>query len=80
MLAQEGISKMKRNHIHLAQGVAGDNVVSGKLCFWVHVITRSSNHYIRHAAVFENLDIYRRSEGYIGWDYIFPIGKRSRTD
>jgi len=25
----QGLSKMKRNHIHLAQGVAGENVISG---------------------------------------------------
>lgn len=25
----QGLSKMKRNHIHLAQGIAGDNVISG---------------------------------------------------
>jgi len=29
--AKEGLSKMKRNHIHLAQGVPGDKVISGKL-------------------------------------------------
>jgi len=28
--AREGLSKMKRNHIHLAQDVAGKNVVSGQ--------------------------------------------------
>jgi len=28
-ISTQGLSKMKRNHIHLAQGVAGDNVVSG---------------------------------------------------
>jgi hypothetical protein len=25
----QGLSKMKRNHIHLAQDVAGENVISG---------------------------------------------------
>jgi 2'-phosphotransferase len=32
-LATQGLSKMKRNHIHLAQGIAGQtgqNVISGK--------------------------------------------------
>ncbi|KAJ6585013.1 KptA family-domain-containing protein [Mycena capillaripes] len=29
VISTQGLSKMKRNHIHLAQGVAGDNVVSG---------------------------------------------------
>ncbi|KAJ7675796.1 KptA family-domain-containing protein [Mycena polygramma] len=29
IISTQGLSKMKRNHIHLAQGVAGDNVVSG---------------------------------------------------
>ncbi|KAG5647162.1 hypothetical protein DXG03_001117 [Asterophora parasitica] len=29
LISKEGLSKMKRNHIHLAQGVAGDNVISG---------------------------------------------------
>jgi 2'-phosphotransferase len=29
-IEKQGLSKMKRNHIHLAQGVAGQNVVSGK--------------------------------------------------
>ncbi|KAJ7590702.1 KptA family-domain-containing protein [Mycena floridula] len=28
-IRQQGLSKMTRNHIHLAQGVAGDNVISG---------------------------------------------------
>ncbi|KAJ7505297.1 KptA family-domain-containing protein [Mycena galericulata] len=28
-ISTQGLSKMKRNHIHLAQGVAGDNVISG---------------------------------------------------
>ncbi|KAJ6613325.1 KptA family-domain-containing protein [Mycena sp. CBHHK59/15] len=27
-ISTQGLSKMKRNHIHLAQGVAGDNVIS----------------------------------------------------
>jgi 2'-phosphotransferase len=27
--AREGLSKMKRNHIHIAQEIAGKNVVSG---------------------------------------------------
>ncbi|KAF8652158.1 hypothetical protein AX16_004515 [Volvariella volvacea WC 439] len=29
LIEKEGLSKMTRNHIHLAQGVAGDNVISG---------------------------------------------------
>ena len=29
IIQKEGLSKMKRNHIHLAQGVAGGNVISG---------------------------------------------------
>jgi 2'-phosphotransferase len=29
-IEKQGLSKMKRNHIHLAQGVAGQNVISGK--------------------------------------------------
>ncbi|KAJ6477410.1 KptA family-domain-containing protein [Mycena vitilis] len=29
IISNQGLSKMKRNHIHLAQGVVGDNVVSG---------------------------------------------------
>ncbi|KAJ7134651.1 KptA family-domain-containing protein [Mycena epipterygia] len=28
-ISTQGLSKMKRNHIHLAQGVAGENVLSG---------------------------------------------------
>ncbi|KAL0955170.1 hypothetical protein HGRIS_004078 [Hohenbuehelia grisea] len=28
-ISKQGLSKMKRNHIHLAQGVAGENVISG---------------------------------------------------
>ncbi|KAJ7761495.1 KptA family-domain-containing protein [Mycena maculata] len=28
-ISTQGLSKMKRNHIHLAQGVGGDNVISG---------------------------------------------------
>ncbi|KAF9459323.1 KptA family-domain-containing protein [Collybia nuda] len=28
-IVTQGLSKMKRNHIHLAQGVAGENVISG---------------------------------------------------
>ncbi|TRM65404.1 KptA family-domain-containing protein [Schizophyllum amplum] len=28
-ISKQGLSKMKRNHIHLAQGVGGDNVISG---------------------------------------------------
>ncbi|KAH6916291.1 KptA family-domain-containing protein [Coprinopsis sp. MPI-PUGE-AT-0042] len=28
-IEKQGLSKMKRNHIHLAQGVAGQNVISG---------------------------------------------------
>lgn len=27
--ATQGLSKMKRNHIHIAQGIAGENVISG---------------------------------------------------
>ncbi|KAK7466296.1 tRNA 2'-phosphotransferase, variant 2 [Stygiomarasmius scandens] len=29
LISTQGLSKMTRNHIHLAQGVAGDNVISG---------------------------------------------------
>ncbi|KAF8880187.1 phosphotransferase KptA/Tpt1 [Infundibulicybe gibba] len=29
LISKEGLSKMARNHIHLAQGVAGENVISG---------------------------------------------------
>ncbi|KAH9479733.1 Putative tRNA 2'-phosphotransferase [Psilocybe cubensis] len=29
LISKQGLSKMKRNHIHLAQNVAGENVVSG---------------------------------------------------
>ncbi|KAG2089670.1 KptA family-domain-containing protein [Suillus cothurnatus] len=29
-IATHGLSKMKRNHIHLAQGIPGDNVMSGR--------------------------------------------------
>lgn len=29
IIQKEGLYKMKRNHIHLAQGVGGDNVISG---------------------------------------------------
>ncbi|KAG1898567.1 KptA family-domain-containing protein [Suillus fuscotomentosus] len=29
LIATQGLSKMKRNHIHLAQGIPGDNVMSG---------------------------------------------------
>jgi len=29
IIQKEGLSKMKRNHIHLAQGVAGGNIISG---------------------------------------------------
>jgi RNA:NAD 2'-phosphotransferase (TPT1/KptA family) len=29
ILAKEGLSKMKRNHIHLAQNVVGEGVISG---------------------------------------------------
>jgi 2'-phosphotransferase len=29
IIEKEGLSKMKRNHIHLAQGVGGDSVISG---------------------------------------------------
>ncbi|KAF7298953.1 putative tRNA 2'-phosphotransferase [Mycena indigotica] len=29
LIAAQGLSKMKRNHIHLAQGIANENVVSG---------------------------------------------------
>lgn len=28
-IRSEGLSKMNRNHIHLAQGISGDNVISG---------------------------------------------------
>ena len=30
----QGLSKMKRNHIHLAQGVAGKGVISGNVFFF----------------------------------------------
>ena len=30
ILAKGGLSKMKRNHIHLAQNVGGEGVISGK--------------------------------------------------
>lgn len=30
LLASKGLSKMNRNHIHLAQGVSGENVISGE--------------------------------------------------
>ncbi|RDB15820.1 putative tRNA 2'-phosphotransferase [Hypsizygus marmoreus] len=29
LISKEGLSKMKRNHIHIAQAVAGENVISG---------------------------------------------------
>lgn len=35
-VAEEGLSKMARNHIHLAQGVAVDGVISGKPRLRVH--------------------------------------------
>lgn len=33
IIETEGLSKMKRNHIHLAQGVGGDSVISGAQIF-----------------------------------------------
>lgn len=30
-VGEQGLSKMARNHIHLAQGVPGSGVISGKL-------------------------------------------------
>ncbi|KAJ7095844.1 KptA family-domain-containing protein [Mycena belliarum] len=30
IISTQGLSKMKRNHIHLAQGVVGENVISGE--------------------------------------------------
>jgi len=42
LISKEGLSKMKRNHIHLAQGVPGNNVISGmrnssQILIWVDV-------------------------------------------
>jgi 2'-phosphotransferase len=34
----EGLSKMNRNHIHLAQGVPGDMVISGELVSRIPVL------------------------------------------
>ncbi|GLB43349.1 putative RNA 2'-phosphotransferase, Tpt1 / KptA family protein [Lyophyllum shimeji] len=41
-ISKEGLSKMKRNHIHLAQGVPGNNVISGmrnssQILIWIDV-------------------------------------------
>ncbi|KAF5383667.1 hypothetical protein D9615_003785 [Tricholomella constricta] len=42
LISKQGLSKMKRNHIHLAQGVAGDNVISGG-CFLALTVPSSLN-------------------------------------
>ncbi|KAJ3511915.1 hypothetical protein NLJ89_g3827 [Agrocybe chaxingu] len=46
-ISSEGLSKMKRNHIHLAQNVAGKNVVSGM---------RTSSHILIYIDVTKALD------------------------
>lgn len=48
--AKEGLSKMKRNHIHLAQGVLGDGVISGKRNSLQAVHHILSNSFVRRHA------------------------------
>ena len=48
--AKEGLSKMKRNHVHLAQGVLGDGVISGKWDYFQTVINILFNSFIRRHA------------------------------
>ncbi len=47
IIQEEGLSKMKRNHIHLAQGVGGDNVISGASLALIPVLT--DQHFAHHA-------------------------------
>lgn len=54
--AEKGLSKMKRNHIHLAQGMAGDSVISGAPCSRYSLDCTNIAH--RHAEFVGNIHIY----------------------
>jgi hypothetical protein len=62
---------MKRNHIHLAQGVAGDNVVSGELSYVFDII--QSLNITRYADILKDPYLYRRSQSHVSWHRILPL-------
>lgn len=66
--AKEGLSKMKRNHIHFAQNVAGKGVVSGErfllLFFLVAFVDKVFMLLLARDAHFvQNTHIHRRIQG-----------------
>lgn len=62
MAVHQGLSKMKRNHIHFAPDIpGGQEIISGMLCVYVNTIQLTYNlflYYHRYETQLSNFDIY----------------------